>query len=93
MPQGLQIFNASGQIIFNTEDRLTRLLGFQIISGNGSIVVPALATGTPFFFVHLINGTGNPLTTYPRPSISGTTISWLTQSTPYTSAELYYGVY
>lgn len=92
MPQGLQIFNSAGQIIFNTEDRITRFIGNQLIAGNGSINVPDFASGLPFWYTYLLNGILQPLETYPQVNISGTTITWSTPSTPYTTVGLYYGV-
>lgn len=74
MPQGLQVWNSAGQLIVDTNNALGVILGVHTITksaGNGSLSVPNLALGTPFFT--LITSTGS---FFPVIAISGTTISW-----------------
>ena len=50
MPQGLQIFNAGGDLILDVTDRLTRVLGeFETGTKDGRIIDNALTTGEPWF--------------------------------------------
>lgn len=94
MPQGLQIWNASGNLIFDTNDRFGKFLGTTtILAGvNGSVTDAAFGLGQFFFMV-------TPLTTYPtfRPTMtfnSGTnTLSWDWQGRPGVNCALVYGVY
>lgn len=94
MSQGLQVFNASGQVIFNTSDRLTRIIGSASLSGNGSMVVPEFATGAGFYFMFALEeyAPGVPRQ-FPRITISGTTLSWDTPGTPHVPGLVFYGVY
>jgi hypothetical protein len=78
MPQGLQVWNAAGQLTLDTGTRISRLHGsFLTTSGAGSIILPSLAQGDPFFLLTVpsFNPSDN---NYARPTItrSGTTISW-----------------
>ena len=74
MGQGLQIWDASGNLIFDTPDRIGRIVGSVAttagVSGSVTFTIP---TGcTPFWFsttASQINGT-------PNISVSGGTISW-----------------
>lgn len=91
MPQGLQIWNASGVLTLDTSTKVGRVHGVISTVGSGSASsqnIPSLAIGTPFFLVEQIPFTGS----YDRVtvSISGTTISWGAYSTGF---NLYYGTY
>lgn len=53
--QGLQVFDEDGDAVLDVTDRVTKILGEIIIpkemeSGTGTIEVPDLVKGTPFFF-------------------------------------------
>lgn len=89
MPQGLQVFDASGNTVFDTNYRPGRFHG-SVSTGttSGSINVPSLSQGTAFYMV-LANF--DPFISYTPPSVSlsGTTISW-TAGSPCT---IYYGTY
>lgn len=108
MPAGIQTFDASGNLILDLTDRITRLIG-SVVTGTvaGSIVVPEFSQGTPFFAVvdtGVLSGgwdyTGSG--TAPMvPTISGTTLSWdrprnapgaAYHSNP-RSVTIFYGVY
>lgn len=45
MPQGLEVYNASGQVILSITDRTARFIGSFLTGGNetGSVTVPGLA--------------------------------------------------
>lgn len=81
MAGGLQVWNAAGQLVFNTEDRLTRILGKYVFpTPSGRLYIPEFAnpgTRIPWFTVMRFNA---PLTgdvaTYANPSV------WLGQPSP-----------
>lgn len=76
MPAGLRTWNAAGVPEITISTRMTRLLGVVNATSSGSVVVPELASGTPFMFgvprssgVNIFSGGGGG-------TISGTTVSW-----------------
>lgn len=77
MPQGLQCFDANGNLILDVTDRLTRILG-EVNTGttSGSMVDNNFLSGSPFYLVQ------TTLTDFKRTavpisvSISGNTLSW-----------------
>lgn len=74
MPSGLQVWNAAGNLIVDTNAALGVILGahtFTKSAGAGALSDVNLALGTPFYTI--ISYTGTFL---PSISISGTTISW-----------------
>lgn len=79
MPMGLQVFNASGNLTFNSGDFLPRFVGsFYTGTSNGSITDGNLSssTNTPFFIYQQVTPSGQNPGVPPAVSISGTTISW-----------------
>jgi hypothetical protein len=98
MPAGLQVWDAAGNLVVDITTRLSRFLG-SVNSGTsgGSISVPDLAQGTPFYFV-IISGGAVPVGSFgPEVTFSGTnntTMSWSFASgrTPL-AATIYYGVF
>jgi hypothetical protein len=64
MPQGLQVWDASGNLILDTSTRLGRVLGYQDVGGypySGTIPVPGIETyGTPFITVYNPNSIVTP---------------------------------
>ncbi|SDR19272.1 hypothetical protein SAMN05443245_3447 [Paraburkholderia fungorum] len=101
MTAGLQIWNASGQLLLDATSRVGRIKGSQQISGGSGSIAMDLSSGTPFWsfqpdflFAH-ING-NSPV---PVVSISSTGISWTYSSPPTTSylypitGWLFWGVY
>ncbi|MFM0498159.1 hypothetical protein [Paraburkholderia caledonica] len=89
MTAGLQIWNASGQLMLDATQRIGRIKGSHYLDGNGGSVGMDLSDGTPFWsfqpdflFAH-ING-NSPV---PVVSISSTGVSW-TYSTPPTQSFL-----
>ena len=83
MAQGLQVFDSSGNIIFDTSDRVGRVLGVRYISPGetSSITVSGYINGTVFGSFQrdrtwLSGSTGNYGPSIPIITISGSTISW-----------------
>lgn len=77
MPQGLQVFDASGNIIVDTSTALGTVLGTHSFVGaalntSDSISVSGFALGTPFFSMYQ-SGAGLA----PTVTTSGTTLSWI----------------
>lgn len=50
MPQGLQCWDASGTLLVDITDRLTRILGVTTVSagGSGTVTDDGFLTGSPF---------------------------------------------
>lgn len=90
----MQIFDGGGTLVHNITDRLTRYIGNTVISGAGSFNVPDFALGTGWFFITPYINFGTALNSLPEVTISGTTLSWTTDSggtnAPVT---VHYGVY
>lgn len=83
VPQGLQCFDASGNLMLDVTDRLTVVLGnFDTGTENGSIANAALLLGEPWYYV------SSYATDYFTPpnwralhvSVSGQTLSWVHQT-------------
>lgn len=93
MPQGLQVFNANGDIIFDTNTNAGRVLGVAdvIAYTTGSAVNDGLLTGRPFWVFQTT--TTQYFSTAPTITASTTSnvISWSTQSS--TNGIIIYGVF
>lgn len=80
MPQGLQVWDANGNLIIDVTDRLTRVLGeFYTGTSNGSVTNPGLTTGTPWWIAiptTNINVNNNNMAKYLTFSVSGSTLAW-----------------
>lgn len=92
MPSGLQVWNASGQLIFDTPDRMIRFFGTVTITSGantGTINDPKLAQGTPWFaFVASNFGAADPTVT-----VGSTSLTWTKDpSNPTWSGSILYGV-
>lgn len=88
MPQGLQVFNASGNVILDTNVRTVRILGqFTTTPGAPGSVNIDTSQGTPWYQVYT-----NVLKNYDRPAftLSGSTLSWT--AAPFT-ANVKYGTF
>lgn len=77
MPQGLEIRDANGNIVFDTKTRLGKVIGVITVTafGSGSVTVPAF-TGTLFTAIQSLEflpRTGSQIT------ISGNIINWTYQ--------------
>lgn len=91
MPQGLQIWDTSGNLVFDTNTYAARTLGIATVTANtsGSATHSGLTSGTPFW-VFQVSGS-NWFSQQPAVSVSGTTISW--DNTASADGYLVYGVY
>jgi len=89
MASGIQAWNAAGNLIFDTNDRISRILGSaSVTTAAGSVTDARFATGTIWFtFISSsmdYTRTGHVITT------SGNTISWTSGSW---TGIILYGVY
>lgn len=94
MPQGLQIFDASGNVLLDTSTSIGRQTGSGDIGDSpysGTITVPGTSTGTNIWWVATADtGLGDPPTDIDAIiSTSSTQISWAAQG----SRKIIYGVY
>jgi len=99
MTQGLQLFDASGNMLLDVADSLTRILGvFDTGYSSGSIVDSNLLTGTPWYTTVLTIKVSASSLSAIEVIISGSTLTWVI-SYPYGTAggiantfEIMYGV-
>lgn len=78
MDLGMQVFDASGNIVIDVTTRLSRVIGTQAIAAGstGSLAVPNTTQGLIWFAIY-----GNGGNRYsPVMSVSGGTISWSPKS-------------
>lgn len=96
MATGLRVWDASGNLVVDVTDRLTRILGVVSMPANssGSVVDDGFLTGTPFPIAIRSNGTTffNGTSVAVSISFSGNTMNY---STTQTVADylIVYGVY
>ncbi len=95
MSQGLQCFDATGKLILDVSDRLTRVLGeFNTGTQNGSITDDNFKDGFPWIFS--LSPSGDELFITAEFSISDNTISWVftdQSNAPRRNKLILYGVY
>jgi hypothetical protein len=97
MTQGLQVFDASGNIVVDTTHYLGRILGVTTVGiSNGSITNANFSKGTPFWVANRDSGSYN--TSQPIYTLTNsTTISWSwgaqSGNPGNTTQTLIYGVY
>lgn len=91
MPQGLQIWDASGNLIFDTNTAAGRVLGIVNVTAAaaGSTTNAGLTTGTPFWYFQTT--TTQYFSKVPTITVSGTTLSW--DDVSETNGFIVYGVY
>lgn len=93
MPSGIKIWDASGNVVFDTTVKAGRVLG-QVSTGtaNGSVTNADFSQGVGWFTVAPV-ATG--LGTYvPTVTLSGTTVSWsFWSAVPKCPCIITYGVY
>jgi hypothetical protein len=75
MPQGLQIFDASGAVRVDVTNRLTKLMGSQAISAPGSLTLSTLQ-GNALFACFVPNSGAFGVHCQPVITIAGQTITW-----------------
>jgi hypothetical protein len=91
---GVQVFDASGNLLIDVTTRLSRVIGTQTITAgsSGSLAVPNATQGQIWWAISPSNGSRY----VPLISISGNTISWST-NTSYPNGPvdslLIYGLY
>lgn len=93
MPQGLQVFDASGNVVLDLGTSTGRFIG-SVTTGSvgGSVTSAALATGTPFYTILLLSGADLGLKS-PDVSFSGDTMTWTySGATAINNAIILYGV-
>lgn len=108
MPAGLQIFDSSGVILIDTNERLTRFLGtYQhgldgvSAPSSGQIILPSLTSNISYWYAPKFLGRGStsPLSLcYPVFTLNGSVLSWIYSlkigsGTFNTPFVLFYGVY
>lgn len=93
MGHGIEVYNSSGQLVFNSDSRLGRVIGSVRLTGAaGSITDARFSSGTPFHA--FIADATVAARTYPVISVAGTTISWsYSGAYPIISGLLIYGAY
>ena len=92
MTQGLQVWDASGNLILDTSYDTGFILGvvdFATAAQSGSLTDANFANGTPFFFDI---GTIANMLSAPTVTYSGTTMTWTATDGTY-SGKIYYGYY
>ena len=97
MPAGLQIWDADGTNILNTNMRIARIVGVVTVASNGSLYDARMTTGVPFGYGQ-VNGAvlrpNSPLVSTAYVSFSGGTVSWVvSELAAGQSVTIYYGVY
>lgn len=99
MKIGLQTWNEAGGLNLDTTNRLGTLLG-SVVTGTkaGSLIVPELARGEPFYFYHpellptrYVTGQLPYELIYPEVKLQGQVISWSFPAFRYTGAYAHYG--
>lgn len=88
MSYGLEVYDASGNVILTVTDRITRLLGTATFNASGSVTDARFADGTPWWFVQPTTSSGNES---PDITFSGTTLSWSNPGGG--SFSIIYGIY
>jgi hypothetical protein len=96
VPAGIQIWDASGNLIYDTTKRGLLLIASVTVSSNGSLSNSYFALGTPFVLhaPHVPDSLFDLHTSgYPDVTFSGTTMSWSYPGgfTPLTTT-LHYGI-
>lgn len=77
MPQGLQLRNASGQLILDTNDvTSTTVAQFNTGTSDGSYTVPGLTDIPGTIVLHRSSRNGGLFYAYPTLTRSGNTFSW-----------------
>jgi hypothetical protein len=92
MTTGVRIWDASGNLIFDTPTIVFRYLGtIKTTAGTGGSVTDAgLSTGTPWWVIQ--GAVGTLAATGVIVSVSGTTLTWAYTGTISRNATIIYGV-
>ena len=95
MLAGLECFDENGEKTLSLTSRITRVIGSISTphgkNKSGSINVPELLSGNPWFFVYIVgSGTG----IQPKVSVSGSVLSWSSEGDwSLEPCIIYYGVF
>jgi hypothetical protein len=76
VPQGLQIWDATSNLILDTTSRIPKLLGSTTVSTNGNLNNSDFSTGTPYALVLPITEGVGEIHTLPEVTFSGNTMTW-----------------
>lgn len=99
MTAGLIIWDANGNKVLDTSDRLTRVVGYRDVQASGTLTDGGLGMGTPFFvcnFMGDVAGVPNPMGMPlwpPKISFSGTTMTWAFETENVRKWRLIYGIF
>lgn len=97
MPQGLQIWDANGDFVLDTNSRIGLIISnIQTGTVGGSVTDARLGVGTPFWFCVLNSFTVGNAPIIPMISLSGNTLSWQFPAWTYGvpgACTISYGVY
>lgn len=88
MPAGYQVYDPSGNLLLDTTSRNFRPVGYQTVSSNGTINVPALVGRTPWISVQRLSGGYSPAITVDA---SGNVTWTYTSATPLATVQIIYG--
>ena len=94
MPQGLQVFDAAGNLTCDITDRLSRILGIVDIAAgaSGNLTNAGFSQGTGYWICVSRTGSGGYFNVVPRFALSGNTLSWVTDGLPTKACRLIYGI-
>lgn len=97
MPQGLEIWNANGDLVLDINSRIGLIIShIQTGTVDGSVTDARLGVGTPFWFCVLNSFTVGYVPVTPTISLSGNTLSWQFPGYTYgvrSACTISYGVY
>lgn len=94
MAAGLEIYDASGNLIVDRFTSLGRVLGSVNTGGaSGSISHDGFGTGVPFYFVYAQVANNQWANEWPDISFSGLDMTWSYQSNITVNNTIIYGVY
>lgn len=95
MPQGLQIWDANGDKILDTNNQTTSFLGTIPITSVGTIskTDPRLSMGTPFFLLSSMYSGNNIKVVFTPNTITITTSSPNLNVASFNTVALHYGVF
>jgi hypothetical protein len=75
MPQGLQVWDAAGNVAIDTTSSVGTIVGSVAYGNtNGSATISEFSLGRPVWFV--LPGTGGSSVYQPNITVSGNTLSW-----------------
>lgn len=83
MSYGLRVYGPGGEVYLDVHDATSRYLtSFKSSTSDGSIVIPGLSAGRPWYVAYRDPGSLSTQYGVPVFSVSGTTLSWAFDSIP-----------